>query len=291
MEYLFIVVVGMIAVPWMRSYIIGSGCPTVLGDALAWVGTAVFVAMGIAAWSTALAQDMKTFALGRFLFDITVGIALLLVAILVSCSLRLGRSPGWLVLVGLPVALGSLRIHRKQASGSTGHGPTSHAREMTADGLRAMTPTGFEHYVADLLTRLGWTDVRHTGGRGGMGADVLAVDPDGQRVLVQCKRYAAANPVRSGDIQTVVGVAHMTHKCDRVLVVTTGRYTDDAHRLAFASGPELTLWDANVILGRARSLAATPSASQLECSRGHVRCCTRSPIWRWRPSLAGPTCT
>lgn len=54
-----------------------------------------------------------------------------------------------------------------------------------------MTGTQFEYWCADLLRTKGFRSVKVCGGAGDRGIDIVAKDVAGQRVIVQCKRYAS----------------------------------------------------------------------------------------------------
>jgi restriction system protein len=95
-----------------------------------------------------------------------------------------------------------------------------------------MTGTEFEHWVARLMRRSGFTDVRVSGGAGDRGADLVAVTPYGGRAVVQCKRYAPHRKVTSPDVQRFAGTARAVHGADLALLVTTGGVTVPAARLA-----------------------------------------------------------
>src|SRR5215213_1741075 len=71
----------------------------------------------------------------------------------------------------------------------------------TLGDLLTLSPTAFEHAVADLLRALGYRDVRRVGGSGDQGVDVACRDAAGKRVIVQCKRYGPATKVGSPDLQ------------------------------------------------------------------------------------------
>lgn len=121
-------------------------------------------------------------------------------------------------------------------------------RAYSAAEFEAMTPAAFEQAVADLCWRDGCRDVRVVGGAGDLAADVLATLPDGRRVLIQCKRYAAGSRVGSGDVQKVGGTYQVVHRADLAVVVTTGSYTAAARSYArtagirLIDGPQLTAW-------------------------------------------------
>ncbi len=117
----------------------------------------------------------------------------------------------------------------------------SRVRARNLGEMLALTPYQFEECVAGLLRAQGYKGVRRVGGSGDLNADVTARDPQGRSVVVQCKRYAVGNRIGSPAIQTFIGMAHVHHKADRGIFVTTSSYTDDARTLARQHG--LTLWD------------------------------------------------
>ncbi len=98
-----------------------------------------------------------------------------------------------------------------------------------------MSPREFEELIARLLVRDGHTQVRVVGGRGDLGADVIGVDPQGHRVVVQCKRYFG-QPVSSGDVQRFLGTVWAEHRADLGVFVTTSRFTAAALALGRRNG-------------------------------------------------------
>jgi Restriction endonuclease len=72
-------------------------------------------------------------------------------------------------------------------------------------------------------------------GRGDLGADVIGVDPQGQRVVVQCKRYFG-QPVTSGDMHRFLGTVWAEHRADTGVFVTTSRFTPAALALGRRNG-------------------------------------------------------
>lgn len=154
-----------------------------------------------------------------------------------SVTLWVSAHPEALVAVVLVGALG-------------GFGATRTARRalVRAVDFATLDPGEFEEAVADLCRRDGCTRVRVVGGAGDLAADVLATTPDGQRLLVQCKRYAPGRNVGSPEVQRVGGTYQVVHRADLALVVTTGGYTDAARDYAhqagirLVDGPGLTRW-------------------------------------------------
>ncbi|MGW8376460.1 restriction endonuclease [Streptomyces sp. ODS28] len=110
--------------------------------------------------------------------------------------------------------------------------------EARVRGLRYQLPridglhhTQFEHAVRDLLHRDGCADAQRVGGRGDLGADVIATDPWGRRWVVQCKHRrdgSAGAPVGTPDLQRLNGTARPVHGAEVVVAVTNGRFTRDA---------------------------------------------------------------
>jgi restriction system protein len=111
-----------------------------------------------------------------------------------------------------------------------------------------MTGLQFEDRIRRLLEVDGCEDVRVVGGAGDRGADLTAISPYGDRVVVQCKRYQAGNPVRDPEMQRFLGTARQVHNAAIPLFVTTSRFTQPAVRLArehgivLVDGPRLEAW-------------------------------------------------
>jgi restriction system protein len=107
-------------------------------------------------------------------------------------------------------------------------------REINLPAVDRMTGTQFEEYVAGLLRRDGWLRVRVSGGAGDFGADVIAYDEQGRKLVVQCKRYNPTRAVGSADMQRFLGTVRLMHGAHFAWFVTSSRFTDDAARLARA---------------------------------------------------------
>lgn len=95
-------------------------------------------------------------------------------------------------------------------------------------GYEALDPDEFEHAVAALCVRDGCREAEVVGGAGDLGADVLAVAPDGRRVVIQCKRYGDGTTVGSQDLQRFGGTCFAVHGADVAVVVTTSAFTAPA---------------------------------------------------------------
>ncbi|MEU0335410.1 restriction endonuclease [Streptomyces sp. NPDC006193] len=100
----------------------------------------------------------------------------------------------------------------------------------------ALDADEFEQAVAALCTRDGCSGVEVVGGAGDLGADVLAVAPDGRRVVIQCKRYGAGHRVGSQDLQRFGGTCYTVHEADVAVLVTTSDFTAPAAEYAEQCG-------------------------------------------------------
>ncbi|WP_420719430.1 restriction endonuclease [Streptomyces sp. RTd22] len=110
------------------------------------------------------------------------------------------------------------------------------ARERSMAEVDAMTWQRFELYVAELCRRDGCTQVVVSGKSGDLGADVTGLMPDGRRLVIQCKHYAAHRTVSSGDMQKFLGTAKAEHGADVAAFVTTADFTQAARSLAVKHG-------------------------------------------------------
>lgn len=114
---------------------------------------------------------------------------------------------------------------------------TNHTRSYSSKRpVVNMTPSQYESCVAQAFLQQGYTRVQVIGGTGDFGADVLCTDDGGNKVCIQCKKYA--KPVGVSAVQEVIG-ARGFYGCQRAMVVTTVGFTPAAHQLASKNGVEL----------------------------------------------------
>ncbi|MET9615409.1 restriction endonuclease [Kitasatospora indigofera] len=111
--------------------------------------------------------------------------------------------------------------------------------EYSLEAFEAATPGRFEEMCRELLDRDGFTDTARVGGAGDLGADVIADDHLGRRVVLQCKRYAS--PVSSEAVQRFNGTARPVHSAAVPVVVALNGFTEPA--AAFAIQQRLHLVD------------------------------------------------
>jgi restriction system protein len=105
-------------------------------------------------------------------------------------------------------------------------------RARTIGELLMLNPSQFEEAIAQSLRDNGYRHVRRRGGPGDLGVDITCHDPNGQRVAVQCKRYAPGKLVRSRDVQLFIGMVTTEHPVDRGVFITTSGFTEPARSLA-----------------------------------------------------------
>ncbi|MER6735503.1 restriction endonuclease [Streptomyces puniciscabiei] len=134
-------------------------------------------------------------------------------------------------------------------------GPAEHvgaAESSATDGCLAdyadLDPDAFERAIADLCTGYGCREVEVVGGAGDLGADVVAVTPDGRRLVIQCKQYGDPHKVGSQDVQRFGGTCFTIHEADVAVLVTTSEFTEPAREYArrcgivCVDGPGLVAW-------------------------------------------------
>ncbi|MFI9785038.1 restriction endonuclease [Kitasatospora sp. NPDC051984] len=102
--------------------------------------------------------------------------------------------------------------------------------DFTLDDFVNSAPRGFEEMCRALLDRDGFSGALRVGGAGDLGADVIARDEDGRKVVVQCKRYR--RPVGSPELQTFNGTARPVHRARIAIVVGLSGFTAPARKLA-----------------------------------------------------------
>ncbi|WP_277543798.1 restriction endonuclease [Haloarcula laminariae] len=111
--------------------------------------------------------------------------------------------------------------------------------------LQTMDPDTFEHFIADVWEQLGWY-TRVVGEPGDKGIDVIAAR-EGQKQLVQAKRYGPNTTVGSPEVQQYASLRLQEDGVDTVTIVTTGEFSRQAEDMAPDLG--VTLVDGEDLLG------------------------------------------
>ena len=113
----------------------------------------------------------------------------------------------------------------------------------TLKQIDSMTGSQFEEFVAAVLQGNGYEILEMTKATGDFGADII-VSRNEERIAVQCKRYA--NPVGLKAVQEAIS-AMKHYDCDRCLVVTNSKFTNQAIELA-NDNEVVGLWDRNILV-------------------------------------------
>ncbi|MEH6954448.1 restriction endonuclease [Neobacillus drentensis] len=110
------------------------------------------------------------------------------------------------------------------------------------DDIDLMSGYEFEEYVAVILKKLGYSNVNVTQQSGDFGADIIAVNQEGVKVAVQCKRYGKQKYVGILAIQEIF-TAMEYYDCQQAMVITNSFFTKQADQTAQKVG--VTLWNRN----------------------------------------------
>lgn len=99
--------------------------------------------------------------------------------------------------------------------------------------LQQLTGNEFEHFIADMWERQGM-DTKVTAASGDRGIDIVAEKsvPYPEKTLIQTKRYSEGTAVTSEEIQQYHSTRDQRENVDKVIVVTTSRFTEPALELA-----------------------------------------------------------
>ena len=92
-----------------------------------------------------------------------------------------------------------------------------------------LAPYEYEKYVAKYLLEHGYKNATVTQRSGDYGVDILAMNAEGWRIAIQCKRYQGNVGVSA--IQEII-TGREYYGCDLAAVYTTGSYTQQAIILA-----------------------------------------------------------
>lgn len=100
-----------------------------------------------------------------------------------------------------------------------------------------MTGEDFEFFIAQLLAKIGFSNIQLTKGSGDQGVDIIA-EKDNIKYAFQCKRYD--KPVGNKAVQEVFA-GKFFYRCHAAIVVTNNYFTKSAKKLAHENG--VVLWD------------------------------------------------
>ncbi len=109
-------------------------------------------------------------------------------------------------------------------------------RSIGIDKIDRMDGYEFEKFVAELLKKIGYTNVKVTKKSGDGGVDILATNLLGESTAIQCKRLKSK--VGNSAIQEIF-LGKKLNKCKRGMVITNSYFTKPAFQAAFNAGIEL----------------------------------------------------
>lgn len=114
--------------------------------------------------------------------------------------------------------------------------PNDNMVKVSHQELANMDGVEFETYVGRRLKAMGYKNVKVTQASGDFGADVIAVNLNGETVCIQCKHYS--QPVGIKAIQEIYS-AKQYYGCQKAMVITNSTYTQAAIDLAKSTGVDL----------------------------------------------------
>jgi restriction endonuclease Mrr len=129
------------------------------------------------------------------------------------------------------------------------------ARLHSLGDILTLSPKEFEVLTGKILEASGYHDIQVVGGSGDLGVDIFALDQYGNKVAVQCKRYAPGNSVGSPAIQTFFGMM-IHHEAQIGVFVTTSTFSQPATFLAAQRG--IRLIDGNQFISLLQGLQLHP---------------------------------
>ncbi|USB33956.1 restriction endonuclease [Paenibacillus sp. YPG26] len=96
----------------------------------------------------------------------------------------------------------------------------------------------FEEYLYRLFLALGYEDTYKTVSSRDFGADLVFTDRDGERNVIQAKRYAESNPVGLSAVQEIYSSMRY-YGASKSIVIASSRYTEACEILAGYNGVKL----------------------------------------------------
>lgn len=136
--------------------------------------------------------------------------------------------------------------------------PQNSSVEIELMAIDLMEGLDFEYWCADLLTKMGYTNVEVTRGSGDQGVDVLA-QKDGIKYAIQCKCYSSNlgnTPVQE------INTGKVIYHCHVGVVMTNRYFTEGAKEAAEATG--VLLWDRDWIADGLKATGRTTEKSSSE---------------------------
>ena len=127
--------------------------------------------------------------------------------------------------------------------------------------IMEMSPREFEHYIAHLLNRLGYTNIVQTPYSNDGGKDIVCKKRE-VIYYVECKHYSPENPIGRPMIQKLAG-AMIADDVSKGIFITTSYYTKEA--IAVSERLNIKLIDGNKLSNTVASLSGNLKTYELTC--------------------------
>lgn len=125
------------------------------------------------------------------------------------------------------------------------------------DRLKGLSPKEFEEYIGNIYSKLGYS-TSIVGGRNDGGVDVIA-KKNGQKLLIQCKRYKSST-VSVHDVRDFYGAMANNLTDGKGVFITTNIFSSEAEK--FAEGKPIELLDGSRLLKLIRMTGNNPEVSK-----------------------------
>jgi chromosome partitioning protein len=117
------------------------------------------------------------------------------------------------------------------------------------EGMYALSPREFEHFVAYVLRRAGY-DAKEVGPHWLRGVDLEMRRPGYSRIVggVECKRYQPGDLVPAGVVARLLGAAAVSRPGAKPYVITTSDFHENAHKVANAGAKRAHLMNGSQLV-------------------------------------------
>lgn len=160
----------------------------------------------------------------------------------------------WFALIGFAVLAGVSAIMAAQKRALLD-------KQRDLESLRALGWQQFEWMVGEAYRRQGYAVEESLAGGADGGIDLI-LRKDNKTTLVQCKRWKTQS-VGAPIIREQFGLL-THHNANKVIVVTSGRFTREA--VSFAESKPIELVDGPALLALVRAVQAAPALSSMEAT-------------------------
>lgn len=122
-------------------------------------------------------------------------------------------------------------------------------RSTAIDEVDNMSGIEFENFIAELLRKNSYENVNVTKQSGDGGVDITAINTEGEKIAIQCKRVKSK--VGNKAIQEIF-LGKKIYKCKKGMVITNSFFTKPAYEAALKTG--IVLWNRNKLIEELKKL-------------------------------------